>query len=206
MTLSNRISTRIGVGLLAAPILVLLVLLVFLPPDGAERATWAQFIGRFHPLVVHLPIALVLLVPVMEVVGRDPRFPYLRASAPFVLVLAVLSGIVASILGWCLARSGGFSGPLVTQHMWGGATLITLGLLCSVARGRSGRLRVIYPIALSAAVGAVAWTGYRGGQISLGEHHLTEHMPGVFRKLLGVPASTASDPATGGGDTFYGAR
>ena len=117
MTLSNRISARIGFGLLTAPILVLLLLLVFLPPDGSERAAWAQFIGRFHPLVVHLPIALLLLVPVMEVVGRDPRFPYLRASALFVLVLAVLSGIVASILGWCLARSGGFSGPLVTQHL-----------------------------------------------------------------------------------------
>lgn len=206
MTLPNRKAARTGVGILAAPILVLLVLLLFLPPDGTERATWVQFIGRFHPLVVHLPIALVLLVPVMELVGRDQRFPYLRASAPFVLVLALISGIVASLLGWCLARSGGFSGPLVTQHMWGGASVITLCLLCSVLRGRSGRLEVIYPIALAAAVGAVAWTGYRGGQISLGEHHLTQYMPGALRKLLGVPVSPAIDPAIGGGTTFYGAR
>ncbi len=75
MTRPDRISARTGVGLLAAPILVMLVLLVFLPPDGTERAAWAQFIGRFHPLVVHLPIALILLVPVMEVVGRDRPLP-----------------------------------------------------------------------------------------------------------------------------------
>lgn len=206
MTLPNRLSASTGVGLLAAPILVLLVLLVFLPPDGTERAAWAQFIGRFHPLVVHLPIALILLVPVMELVGRDQRFPYLRASAPFVLVLALIGGIVASLLGWCLGRSGGFSGPLVTQHMWSGASLIILCWLCWVLRGRGGRLEVIYWIALGAAVGAVAWTGYRGGQISLGENHLTQHMPGAFRKLLGVPASTATDAAIGGGTTFYGAR
>jgi uncharacterized membrane protein len=206
MTLPNRLSASTGVGLLAAPILVLLVLLVFLPPDGTERAAWAQFIGRFHPLVVHLPIALILLVPVMELVGRDQRFPYLRASAPFVLVLALIGGIVASLLGWCLGRSGGFSGPLVTQHMWSGASLITLCWLCWVLRGRGGRLEVIYWIALGAAVGAVAWTGYRGGQISLGENHLTQHMPGAFRKLLGVRASTATDPAIGGATTFYGVR
>lgn len=206
MTLFNRIPTRIGLGLLAAPILFLLVLVVLLPPDGTERATWAQFIGRFHPLVVHLPIALILLVPVMEWVGRDPRFPYLRASAPFVLVLGVISGIAASLLGWCLARSGGFSGPLVTQHMWGGASVVTLSLLCFVLRDRGGRLQIIYPIALAAAVGAVAWTGYRGGQISLGEHHLTEFMPGPLRNLLGVTVSPAIDPAIGGGSTFYGAR
>ena len=206
MTLPNRLSASTGVGLLAAPILVLLALLVFLPPDGTERAAWAQFIGRFHPLVVHLPIALILLVPVMELVGRDQRFPYLRASAPFVLVLALIGGIFASLLGWCLGRSGGFSGPLVTQHMWGGASLITLCWLCWVLHGRGGRFEVIYWIALWAAVGAAAWTGYRGGQISLGEDLLTQHMPGAFRKLLGVPAGTATDPTIGGGTTFYGAR
>jgi uncharacterized membrane protein len=206
MTLPNRLSASTGVGLLAAPILVLLALLVFLPPDGTERAAWAQFIGRFHPLVVHLPIALILLVPVMELVGRDQRFPYLRASAPFVLVLALIGGIFASLLGWCLGRTGGFSGPLVTQHMWGGASLITLCWLCWVLHGRGGRFEVIYWIALWAAVGAGAWTGYRGGQISLGEDLLTQHMPGAFRKLLGVPAGTAADPTIGGGTTFYGAR
>lgn len=206
MILSNRISARTVVGLLAAPILVLLVLLFFLPPDGTERATWAQFIGRFHPLVVHLPIALILLVPVMELVGRDQRFPHLRASAPFVLILALISGIVASLLGWCLGRSGGFSGPLITQHMWGGASLLLLGLLCWVLRGRGGRLEIVYWIALVAALGAVAWTGYRGGQITQGENHLTEYMPGPFRKLLRVSASTATDPAIGGGNTFYGVR
>ena len=206
MTLPNRLPAPTGVGLLAAPILVLLVLLVFLPPDGTERAAWAQFIGRFHPLVVHLPIALILLVPVMELVGRDQRFPYLRASAPFVLVLALIGGIFASLLGWCLGRTGGFSGPLVTQHMWSAASLVTLCWLCWVLRGRGGRLEVLYWIALWAAVGASAWTGYRGGQISLGEDLLTQHMPGAFRKLLGVPTGTATDPTSGGGTTFYGAR
>jgi uncharacterized membrane protein len=206
MTLPNRLSASTGVGLLAAPILVLLALLVFLPPDGTERAAWAQFIGRFHPLVVHLPIALILLVPVMELVGRDQRFPYLRASAPFVLILALISGIFAALLGWCLGRTGGFSGPLVTQHMWSGACLITLCWLCWVLHGRGGRFEVIYWIALWAAVGAGAWTGYRGGQISLGEDLLTQHMPGAFRKLLGVPAGPATDPTTEGGNTFYGAR
>lgn len=205
MILPNRISSRVVVGFLAAPILVLLVLLIFLPPDGTERATWAQFIGRFHPLVVHLPIALILLVPVMELVGRDQRFSHLRASAPFVLALALISGIFASLLGWCLGRSGGFSGPLITQHMWGGASLLLLSLLCWLLRGRGDRLEILYWIALVAALGAVAWTGYRGGQVTQGENHLTEYMPGPLRKLLRVSASTAA-PAIGGGTTFYGAR
>ena len=50
------------------------VLLVVLPPDGIERTEWMQFIGRFHPLAVHFPIALILLVPVLELAGLTYRF------------------------------------------------------------------------------------------------------------------------------------
>ena len=57
-----------------SPIFLVFLLAVWFPPDGRERAQWIQFIGRFHPLAVHLPIALMLLVPVLEVAARwDPE-------------------------------------------------------------------------------------------------------------------------------------
>ena len=54
----------LGIGIVA--ILPLLFLLIFAPPDGLQRAEFAQFLGRFHPLAVHLPVALLLLVPLLE--------------------------------------------------------------------------------------------------------------------------------------------
>ena len=82
---------RLRLGLLAlALILLLSALLTLFPPDGVERASWAQFIGRFHLLTVHFPIALVLIVPVLEWAGRNPRFPYLRASVDFLWPLAIV--------------------------------------------------------------------------------------------------------------------
>src|ERR1700676_92464 len=193
----NRVSGQFRLGLLTlAPILLVAVLLALFPPDGNERAEWAQFIGRFHPLAVHFPIALILLVPILDLAGLSSRFSYLRSSAGFVLGLATLSATAAAILGWCLGRSGGYSGPLVTQHMWGGISLAAVCWLCWILRERSGagRLGLIYGVALAAGVGLVAWTGYGGGQLSLGEDHLTEHMPGGLRHALRLPnaASLAS--------------
>src|SRR5215470_16569023 len=92
---------RLGFVMLA-PMLVVTLLVAFLPPDGNERADWLQFIGRFHPLVVHFPIALFLLVPILEIAGRRERFAYLRLSVNFVLGLATLGAATAAILGWCL--------------------------------------------------------------------------------------------------------
>ena len=204
----RQMPLRIRLGLLAlVPILLLSALFVFLPPDGLERATWAQFVGRFHLLTVHFPIALILLVPVLELAGRDGRLPHLRASVDFVLALATMSSLVAATLGWCLARSGGYSGRLVTQHMWGGVSVAAACWMCWMLRGqfRGPRLDLVYTLGLLTTVVLVSWTGYRGGQLSQGEHHLTEQMPAGLRKLIGLPVSTEpirrSDPAF-----FYGAH
>src|SRR5215469_13540359 len=89
--------TRFGFAMLA-PILAATALVAFFPPDGNERAHWIQFVGRFHPLMVHFPIALFLLVPVLEIAGRSIRLAYLRLSVPFVLKLATLVALIAAIL------------------------------------------------------------------------------------------------------------
>ena len=197
----NRISSRTSIGaIFLAPTILLPLLLVVFPPDGGERAPWAQFIGHFHPLVVHLPLAFILLVPVLELAGRDARFSYLRSTAPFVLSLALISASVAALLGWCLARTGGYSGPLVVQHMWAAASLMALCWVCWIFRGQSD---IIYSLALITSLAVAAWTGYRGAQISLGENHLTESMPASLRNLLGIKKEDVSGAEAG---TFYAAR
>ena len=171
-----------------SPILLLFSLLMLFPPDGRERAQWIQFIGRFHPLAVHIPIALMLLVPVLEVAGRWEKFSYLRLSSRFVLGLATIAAAFAGFLGWCLARSGSYSGALVTQHMWGGVSLAAICWFSWVLRGRMGgpHAQRAYAATLAVGVLVVSWTGYRGGQVSQGEDHLTEYMPSLLRHTLGL--------------------
>jgi uncharacterized membrane protein len=209
MTAPNRDSVlnqfRLGLVMLL-PILAVAMLVAFLPPDGNERADWLQFMGRFHPLLVHFPIALFLLVPVLEIVGRSSGFAHLRLSVSFVLGLATVGAISAAILGWCLGRSGGYSGSLITQHMWGGVGLSIVCWVCWRLRTRLREPGVIYELALVLGVGLVAWTGYRGGQLSLGPHHLTEHMPNRLRNLLGVEDDDKTSGMSADPNTFYGAR
>lgn len=189
-----------------APLLLLLMLVAFFPPEGKEGAQWMQFIGRFHPLAVHFPIALILLVPVLEVAGRYDRFSYLRPSSTFVLGLATMAAVFAAYLGWCLARSGSFASSIVTQHMWGGVTLTAVVWLCWILRLQTGDhdLQKFYVSALTAGVLVVSWTGYRGGQITQGEDHLTQYMPELLRHAIGIGAKPPTVNAAAG--SFYLAR
>jgi len=193
-----------------ASIVVLATLALLAPPDGNERARLLQFIGRFHPLTVHLPIALLIFVPILEIAGRSRKFPYLLPACSFVLAVGTIGAIFAAALGWCLARSGGYKGPLITQHMWA-------ALLTAAGMWLSWKLRLgaepshgskAYFATLGVTIAIVSFAGYRGGQLSLGEAHLTEFMPETFASLLGV-SNGIEPPANspnGGPGTFYGAR
>jgi uncharacterized membrane protein len=174
----------------SAGLLVVFVLLfaaLKAPPDGVERGDFSQFIGRFHPLAVHFPIALILLALAVECAGLFPWGKAIHASAGFVLGLATLSAVGAAFLGWMLGRSGGYEGGLVTRHMWGGISLAAALVLCCAIRAWNTKL---YGAALFATVCLMAWTSDQGGKLTHGEGFLTEHMPGSLRSLLHVPPET----------------
>lgn len=177
-----------------------------MPPDGQERSAWMLFMGRFHLLAIHFPIALLYLVPILELAGRYYRLPHLKDSVEFVLLLAFASSLVAAALGWSLARSGGYSGRIVTQHMWGGV-LVAAGIwICWMLRARLVPPRGVmtYAFALATTVVLVSWTGYRGGQLTQGENHLTEGMPVSLRSLFGIAESFPT--VAPNRNTFYGGR
>src|SRR5205814_6472261 len=179
-------SRLVLIAISAALILLLLLALLHAPPDGRERGDFSQFVGRFHPLVVHLPIALLLLVPLLECFGLMRRWSHLRESAGFVLTLASISAFIAVFLGWLLAWSGAYEGKLVTSHMLGSFSLAVAIFLCCLFR--LWKIRV-YRIALVATLALLVWTSDKGGKLTHGESFMTRYMPTGLRSLLHIPAT-----------------
>jgi uncharacterized membrane protein len=186
----------LGVGV--AAIVPLPILLIYAPPDGQQREELVQFLGRFHPLAVHIPIALFLLVPLLEAAAFVREHRHLRQAAGFVLGLATIAAITSAWLGWLLAWSGGYEGSLVTRHMWGGVSLAAAGLTCW---GLYHWKRSAYAVALLATVGLLIWTSDQGGKLTHGETFLTEHSPGPLRRWLGEERPSEVDPTS-----FYAMR
>lgn len=212
-SLRQVISVRRHRLVILVPVLALATLFLVTPPDGQERSPWLLFAGKFHLLTVHFPIALLYLVPLLELIGRHKRFPHLKASVEFILILALLASLFAASLGWALARNGGYFGHIVTQHMWGGLLTALACWFCWMLRDHpaSQRGNIAYWATLATTVAIVSWTGYRGGQLTQGENHLTDGMPAPLQTLLGIStddsASTgASTVAVVDRNTFYGAR
>jgi uncharacterized membrane protein len=181
-----------SIALLSLPWLVRL--------DGKPHADWQQFLGRFHPLAVHLPIGLLVLVPILELAGI--RRSVLREAVALVLGLAFLSSLAALALGYLLAYGSGQAGSVVTLHLWGGIALVIGVLLSMLARPAwvSGSSVLAYPILLICTLLALVWTAHQGGSITHGGKYLTQYMPAPLKRLLpdlaGSDATEPSNPAS----------
>jgi hypothetical protein len=166
----------------------LALLLRLMPPDGREHGNLGQFIGRFHVLLLHAPLVVLALVPVLEIMGRRLRWAHLTPVAGGLLSLAAFLAFATALDGWLLAWSGGYRGNDVTRHMWAGLWLA--GACGAAALARCGAApRALYPALLTAAIGLMIWTGHTGGSISHGDSFLTEKMPARLRGWLGMPAA-----------------
>ncbi len=185
---------------LASSLLLLLPWLYKL--DGKAHADWQQFLGRFHPVVVHLPIGLILLVPLLELAGLF-RAP-LREAASFVLALSVFACLGAVMLGYLLAYGSGAIGSGVTRHMWAGIWLTIGVMVCALVRPSwiSGRAPGLYPVLLGGVLLLMAWGTHQGGSLTHGSNYLTEYLPAPLKRLTSgrtVQARSVADPSS-----FYG--
>jgi hypothetical protein len=177
----------------------LLVLPFVLRLDGKPHADWQQFLGRFHPLAVHLPVGLILLVPVLEIAGRAR--PALREGAAFVLSLSVFSCLLALSLGYLLAYGSGDAGAGVSRHMWGGIGLTIAVMACALVRTGPSPMRGSYPWLLGGVLLLLAWTAHQGGSLTHGGNYLTEYLPAPLKQLTGIGRAPA--PRFAHPDSFY---
>lgn len=181
--------------------LVLVALPFIFRLDGHAHADWLQFLGRFHPVMLHLPIGLIVLLPLLEIGGAAR--PALRDAADFVLRAALALALPTLALGYMLAYGAGDTGTVVSRHMWGAIALCIGLMLCLLARPAwaARRQTIAYPSLLTLTLLALIWTGHEGGSITHGSGYLTRYVPGRLGRLFGSASNSGASA-----DSFYAQR
>ncbi len=153
-----------------------------------EETDFGLFIGRFHPLVVHLPIGFIILAFVLEILSRINLFN-INANQSVINIAWLLSGIASLAAvgcGWLLAENGGYGGDTLFWHKWLGIglTVLTLGywLFRQFIANDRYRLIAFVPFML---IGLISATGHLGGNLTHGENYLFEYAPAFVKETLG---------------------
>jgi uncharacterized membrane protein/YHS domain-containing protein len=152
----------------------------------------ALFIGRLHPLLVHLPIGLIVLLAALELMSRSRRFRNANSNAGFILTLAVPLALFTVVCGWLLSLGGGYQQHLLQWHKWLG--IGTAAACCLAALCYWLNLKRLYQGCLFATVAALAVASHFGGSLTHGSDYLVRYAPAPLRSLLGLNRQAQPPP------------
>jgi uncharacterized membrane protein len=142
---------------------------------------WLAWLGRFHPVLVHFPIALSLLAACAGLLGRFRASDPFRQTARIAIHGAALLAIPTILLGWFSAASDPHPGldTVLAWHRWlgtaAGAALIAVAVLVEIGHRRPAATRwvvtgLLGSVLLALIIGVV---GHLGGILVFGPDHFT---------------------------------
>lgn len=130
-----------------------------------------EFISRLHPLLVHLPIGILLLVVLFEWLPYRKPYKSLRRSIRFILWLGFLAALSSVITGLLLKENGDYNAQSIKLHQYAGIALTVITLVYAWARGQK-KLKAIYRFLSLLLLVLLIATGHLGGTLTHGENFL----------------------------------
>src|SRR5579859_5727130 len=128
------------------------------------------YIGKFHPLLAHFPIALVLVAAAAEIVVLATSRTAWRTVAVANIRAGAALGLVTAITGWLFASSPLVdTSPSLEWHRWVGIASAAGGIGAALLSSRlplaSQRSAFVYRVTLFVTALLVAITGHLGGTL-----------------------------------------
>jgi uncharacterized membrane protein len=149
------------------------------------------FIGRLHPLLVHLPIGFLLLLGIVELLSRFPKFRGAAAARNVILAATVVSAVITIICGLMLSTSGDYDPSLLSWHKWMGI-LLGLSIFASAFCVWQKQPR-LYTAFLIASLVILAPASHFGASITHGKNYLFAYAPMWLRPASDVPVATVAN-------------
>ena len=136
------------------------------------------FFGRFHPLLVHLPIGFLILSAILALLGRKEKYQSIQPAISFALLAGTICAILACITGFILSSGGDYDQETLSMHMLGGFTTAIVSLFAYLLSTKIISVRYLQTggallITMVIMVIAISVTGHFGGTLTHGSGYLS---------------------------------
>ncbi|MES2372452.1 MAG: c-type cytochrome domain-containing protein [Bacteroidota bacterium] len=134
-----------------------------------------EFFGRFHPVLVHLPIGFLLLALILQWLSRKEKYMAILPAIRISFLLGMISAIASCLSGWSLSLGGEYDESTLDLHKWFGISVAVFSLIGYVFSEKPNSL--LKNVLSITTVLLIIITGHLGGTLTHGEGFLTK---GVF--------------------------
>ncbi|MCE2995427.1 MAG: hypothetical protein LW863_07510 [Flammeovirgaceae bacterium] len=146
-----------------------------------------EIVGRFHPLLVHLPIGILVLAIAFEWLSGYQRYQILKPAITTIISLGAITALFSCITGYLLSQNGEYDGDTVSWHQWLGISVTLLSFLYVWIRSKSELAAKVFSVVVLVLLSI---TGHLGGSLTHGEDYLTE---GLFTNNESMNVASIDD-------------
>lgn len=143
-----------------------------------------ELIGRFHPVLVHLPIGIFTIVLFMDAIARAEKFTFLLPSVRFMLLAGILTAGLSLVTGYSLSLEGSNNQDLVNRHQWTGIATTAAFAVFYGWRTKILQYRFLHFFTLTSLLLMLVWTGHQGGSLTHGEGFLSAGLKDPAQKPI----------------------
>lgn len=139
---------------------------------------WIKWIGNFHPVVLHFPIALIIMTAVAELLSLKSRSPLFSQAARFMIIAAACTALPTALLGLAYGYDVNYDVTLSLLFWWhrlSGLSTASVAIITACFKELHIRNKIgvaPYAISLALLVVLVTTTAYLGGEMTFGIFHL----------------------------------
>ncbi len=148
---------------------LLLTLLVF--EKGISVPGWLPIAGHMHPLVLHFPLALVVLISLFTLYQQVNTSTTVYPLKPWLCLTAAMTGFTA-LSGLFLSVEEGYDPEALYGHKWSGTALSGIILVWSLGFTFIEKRKWLQVFMSVSSFTAVLFAGHRGANITHGENFL----------------------------------
>jgi uncharacterized membrane protein/mono/diheme cytochrome c family protein len=130
-----------------------------------------EFIGRLHPVLVHLPIGILLLAALFQLASLKPKYASLQAATSIALFWGMISAVLSCISGYLLSQSGDYEEEVVDTHKWFGIATASISLIAYLFNRWENEFAKWVILLM---VPLIVITGHLGGSLTHGSDYLTQ--------------------------------
>ncbi len=130
------------------------------------------WIGRLHPLLLHVPIGFGVLLLMLFVLQKSLSSQDFKQIFRFVLHLTASLTALTAVFGLFLSKEGGYDSNLISFHQWAGIGVNVFYVAFLWWTEREGSVQRLWVYGACLGVLAFLLAGHGGGDLTHGEGYL----------------------------------
>lgn len=151
-----------------------------------------NFTGRWHPVMVHLPIGMLVIACVLALFSRKENYKNIGPAISLSLLFGSVAAIFACFTGYLLSLQGGYEQDTLNFHQWLGLAVAAISLFLYflykegvrnsfIEKFKSKRVTLLFLMFILIGI-----TGHFGGTLTHGKGYFKDALPTAIKTVVGI--------------------